>query len=258
MEIYPNDLNVVKGTKSNLVFLKEMETENTNDFVEINIKTPRATDDFKIFKVIVIGDSGVGKSSFIHRYVNGTYSEFRRTTIGLDFVEHMFQWDPLTSIRLHFWDIPGQERLRTQPKLFYRDARAILVMFDASRPATLTQARSWKQETDALCTLDGRQYRPPAILLANKIDLLCDRSEDFDTSVLNMVVKEEAFRCGFPISNLGNYNIAQVVKKLVGLLLDEEKILRATGLLSDNDDGVIIDLTDIYSESSKVKNKCVC
>jgi Ras-related protein Rab-32 len=265
-----------------------MESQGETDYVQISLQTPRdrkesvsddkiaAMDaairdsiaktprirsashekDFKLFKVLVIGDPGVGKSSFIKRYVHGLFSPQRITTIGLDFIEHTFQWDSDTEVKLHFWDVPGQQRLSNQTGMFYRDTRAILVVYDACDIASLTQARKWKREADKQCTLNGRGYRPPAILLANKIDLACERSEEFSTYALDLVVREEGFRCGFPISNLGNYNIAQTVRKLVELLLEEDKILRGSALLT-KDDEAVIDLAEVF-EPRHEKQKCEC
>jgi small GTP-binding protein len=267
--------------KSKRTFRKEMDSQG-GDYVEISLKTPRDAHasqfssppvmtkvgvsepksvlppkETKLFKVLVIGDPNVGKSSFIKRHVHGMFSSTRKPTVGLDFHECTFHWDVNTEVRLHFWDVPGQERLHSQTGIFYRDTRAMLVVYDADNNMTMSQARKWKQDADSKCTLNGHPYKPPAILLANKIDLVCTKSENFDTYALDILVREEGFRCGFPISALGNYNIAQAVRKLVELLLEEDKILRGTGLLNDPEDDTTIDLAEVFEPRTE-KKKCEC
>jgi len=58
-----------------------------------------------VYKILVVGDLGCGKTSFIHRYVNHTFSNTYRATIGVDFALKTLRWDTKTSIRLQLWDI---------------------------------------------------------------------------------------------------------------------------------------------------------
>lgn len=63
-----------------------------------------------VYKILVVGDLSCGKTSIIHRYVNDTFSNTYRATIGVDFALKTLKWDSKTSIRLQLWDIAGQER----------------------------------------------------------------------------------------------------------------------------------------------------
>jgi small GTP-binding protein len=243
-----------------------METveDSRGDFVPVSLVTPRGSAEtskpvtFRSFKVLVVGEPGVGKSSFIDRYVKNIFNPARKSTVGVDFIPYNFHWDATTEVSLHFWDIPGQQRLEDQQAMFYRDARACLVMYDCMKQCTLTAARKWKKGVDKHCMLNGHPYKPPCVLIANKIDLACDNSADFNTYGLDLVVKEEKFRCGFPISNLNSYNVPQVVRKLVEILLEEEKILSAAGFLTAEKDDAVIDLGVLAEEESKPTKKCTC
>lgn len=62
----------------------------------------------KLFKVLVIGDLGVGKSSIVMRYVNKCFDERYKGTIGVDFALKSIEWDAKTVVRLQFWDIAGE------------------------------------------------------------------------------------------------------------------------------------------------------
>src|SRR5690606_40006369 len=167
-----------------------METQGDKDECNevVPIHSPRVVlKKIHLFKVLVLGEPGVGKSSFVSKYVKDAFSPERRPTLSVDFQQHHFEWDSQTEVILHFWDVPGQQRLQDQMKLSFRTTRAVFVLYDVTQPRTLSKARDWKKAADKFCTLFDRPYRPPAILLGNKIDLLVPKSEDFDSSVMDMV-----------------------------------------------------------------------
>jgi small GTP-binding protein len=229
--------------------VKMKQSQGDTDFVEVSLTTPRDNKERKLylFKILVLGDPGVGKTSFIRRYISDTFSFDRRPTSGIDFNEYTFRWDENTDVKLHFWDVPGQQQMTDQTKLFFRDARGIIVVYDATRSASMTAARNWKRGADERCTIDNKSYQPPSILLANKIDVLVEKSEEYDDNTLQLVVKEEKFRAGFPISSYANYNIAQSVRKLVELLL--------AGLDSREDDP---DILKMFEDPIPIDKKCNC
>jgi Ras-related protein Rab-1A len=84
-----------------------------------------------LFKILMIGDSGVGKSAILHRYCDDIYSDNYISTIGVDFKVKTIKVDGLT-IKLQIWDTAGQERFRSITSSYYRGAQAILCVFDLS------------------------------------------------------------------------------------------------------------------------------
>eukprot|EP01012_Entosiphon_sulcatum_P033568 TRINITY_DN424_c0_g1_i2.p2 TRINITY_DN424_c0_g1~~TRINITY_DN424_c0_g1_i2.p2 ORF type:complete len:148 (-),score=35.14 TRINITY_DN424_c0_g1_i2:71-514(-) len=88
-----------------------------------------------IFKIIVIGNSGVGKTSLVHRFVDDNFSSEFQSTIGVDFKIHMMTVDGQV-VKLQLWDTAGQERFQGITKSFYRGANGILVCFDVSSRAS--------------------------------------------------------------------------------------------------------------------------
>jgi len=81
---------------------------------------------YLMLKLVLIGDAGVGKSSVIMRFIDQTFLDHKRETIGVDFSVKNLKVDG-KSIKLHIWDTAGQERFRSMVSSFYRDAHGVIV-----------------------------------------------------------------------------------------------------------------------------------
>jgi len=124
----------------------------------------------EVVKIIVIGDSMVGKTSFIHRYVNNTYRGEYKSTIGVDFALKMVRWNDSSMLKLQLWDIAGQERFTFMTRAYYKEARGCLLMFDVTNSASFHKVIKWKSDLDAKAKLtDGSNI--PCLLVANKCDV---------------------------------------------------------------------------------------
>ncbi|KAK0139487.1 Ras-related protein Rab-38 [Merluccius polli] len=169
-----------------------------------------------LFKILVIGDLGVGKTSIIKRYVHQVFSQHYRATIGVDFALKVLQWDNNTVIRLQLWDIAGQERYGNMTRVYYREAVGALVVFDVGRWSTFDAVLTWKDDLDSKVTLS--QGRPvPAVLLANKSDQVAVQNPKLDS-----FCKENAFVAWFETSAKENRNIEEAVRCLVDHILANE------------------------------------
>ncbi|KAL5013273.1 hypothetical protein ScPMuIL_007543 [Solemya velum] len=123
-----------------------------------------------LFKVIIIGDPTVGKTSFVQRYVNDGFRRDYKMTIGVDFALKVIRWSDNHSIKLQLWDIAGQERFTSMTRVYYKDAHACIIMFDLTQRNTFRNAVNWKKDLDSKCTLSNG-CPVPCLLLANKCDL---------------------------------------------------------------------------------------
>ncbi|XP_018559236.1 ras-related protein Rab-32 [Lates calcarifer] len=179
----------------------------------------------KLFKVLFIGDLGVGKSSIIMRYVNKCFDETYKASIGVDFALKTLEWDAQTIVRLQLWDIAGQERFKKMSRVYYKEAMGAVVVFDITNSSTLGAASEWKQDLDSKVCLDsGRPI--PAVLLANKCDLT-GRDEDLVSS-LNSFCKDNRFLGWFETSAKDNVNIDEA-----GAFLVKQMMLCDTGLSNE-------------------------
>ncbi|ETE71688.1 Ras-related protein Rab-7L1 [Ophiophagus hannah] len=123
-----------------------------------------------MFKVLIIGDATVGKTSLVQRYANDSFNKHYKSTVGVDFALKVVQWSESETVRLQLWDIAGQERFTSMTRLYYKEAAACVIMFDVTNFSTFTNCQKWKQDLDSKVKLqDGSPV--PCLLLANKSDL---------------------------------------------------------------------------------------
>mmetsp|Transcript_19046 Transcript_19046/g.30320 ORF Transcript_19046/g.30320 Transcript_19046/m.30320 type:complete len:107 (+) Transcript_19046:56-376(+) len=95
-----------------------------------------------IFKTIIVGDSGVGKTCLLERFVDDRFLVDFATTIGVDFKLYVMQTQGKT-IKLQIWDTAGQERFRGITNSFYRGANGILLCFDVTSARSFEHLESW-------------------------------------------------------------------------------------------------------------------
>lgn len=122
-------------------------------------------DDYEVFKVIVIGEAGTGKTSIIKRYCENVYSDNYKSTIGVDFgVKKIYYYGQKFLMQL--WDIGGQERFACMTRIFYKNAIAVLVVFDLANPQTFDKCKLWVDDV-------YKNLNEPYLLylLANKSDI---------------------------------------------------------------------------------------
>jgi small GTP-binding protein len=127
----------------------------------------------KILKILIVGYMATGKTSLIRQYVGHTFSEFYKTTIGVDFAHKDLKWDDHTSLTLQLWDIGGQERYGKVTHIYFQEAIAAFVVFDVSRISTLEMALEWKKDIDEK-VFTSEEKPIPCLLIGNKIDLFPD------------------------------------------------------------------------------------
>lgn len=122
----------------------------------------------KMFKVIIIGDPSVGKTSFIRRYVQNAFRTDYKATVGVDFALKIIHWPDGQTIKLQMWDIAGQERFTWMTRVYYKEAQGCIIIFDLTNRKSFENAVRWKKDVDSKCTLeDGAPV--PCMLLANKV-----------------------------------------------------------------------------------------
>ena len=156
-----------------------------------------------LFKVVLIGDSGVGKSNLLSRFTRDEFNLESKSTIGVEFATKSIQVDGKT-IKAQIWDTAGQERYRAITSAYYRGAVGALLVYDISKQSTFENVDRWLKELK-----DHAESNIVIMLVGNKSDLRHKRAvstEDamafaernnlafIETSALDSTGVNEAFR----------------------------------------------------------------
>ncbi len=128
----------------------------------------------KLLKVIVLGDSGVGKTSLMSRFVNNSFSKSYKATVGADFATREVKVGQ-TRCTLQIWDTAGQERFQSLGLKFYRGADACILVYDITNPRSFDKLTYWCDEFKMqACTDDPETF--PFVIVGNKTDRAADRA----------------------------------------------------------------------------------
>ncbi|CAM1313858.1 RAB29 (predicted) [Pycnogonum litorale] len=197
----------------------------------------------KLFKVIIIGDPTVGKTSFVQRYINDTFRRDYKGTVGVDFALKILKWSERETVKLQLWDIAGQERFTWMTRVYYKDAQGCVIMFDLTNRNSFLNSLKWKKDVDSKCQLeDGSPI--PCILLANKCDL---GSGQVDQADIENLYKEHNFIGWTEISVKDGLMINDSMKFLVDVMMNSSE---AGGKLHKEGGGLILNEKESTSKCS--------
>ncbi|KAF3337324.1 ras-related protein RABD1-like isoform X2 [Carex littledalei] len=129
-----------------------------------------------LFKLLLIGDSSVGKSCLLLRFADDSYVDSYISTIGVDFKIRTIDLDGKT-VKLQIWDTAGQERFRTITSSYYRGAHGIIIVYDVTEMESYNNVKQWLSEidryaSDSVCKL----------LVGNKCDLVDNKVVQTETA----------------------------------------------------------------------------
>jgi len=174
-----------------------------------------------LYKVLVVGDIGTGKTSIIKRYVHNIFSQHYKSTIGVDFALKVINWDANAIVRLQLWDIAGQERFGNMTRVYYKEAVGAIVVFDVTRSGTFDAVQKWKNDIDCKVTLPPEDTAIPVVLIGNKIDLAKDAFQKTPAQ-MEKYCEENGFCGWFETSAKDNLNVDKAFRFLVGKILENE------------------------------------
>jgi small GTP-binding protein len=123
-----------------------------------------------IYKVVLIGDSGVGKSNLLSRYTKNEFTQNTKTTVGVEFGTKKFVIDN-SKIKAQIWDTAGQERYKSITSCYYKGAKGAIVVYDITKKESFVNVDKWLQEFKKNADSDACY-----ILVGNKCDLINDRA----------------------------------------------------------------------------------
>ena len=171
-----------------------------------------ATQPDYVFKILVVGNSYVGKSSFLMRLCTNAFSTRYSSTIGVDFYSKALRMEDKI-ISLQLWDTAGQERFQSVTKAYYRGAHGVVMMYDISQEESFIAVKSWINSIQ-----DNMDEMPAAMLLVgNKVDL--DETNEREVSTETGETFAKMYNAGFmETSAKTGFNVGNSLLMLVGTI----------------------------------------
>merc|ERR1712060_259249 len=181
-----------------------------------------------VFKLVLIGDSGVGKSCLLLRFADDSYTESYISTIGVDFKIRTIQLDGKT-IKLQIWDTAGQERFRTITSSYYRGAHGIIVVYDTTDSDTFEHVKTWLHEIDRYASENVNK-----LLVGNKSDLTSKRQVETEAA------KEFAGSVSIPFLETSAKNATNVEDAFMTMAGEIKKRMASTPSTSEGNKKITV------------------
>ena len=155
--------DATKGKKGKVRLMLSFTPQTQRSAMAATTATPTGTVSSR--KLVLLGESAVGKSSLALRFCRNVFDDYRESTIGAAFLTQTLQLGPNT-LKYELWDTAGQERYKSLAPMYYRNAHAAVVVYDLTSQASLLKAKAWIAEL-------ARQADPGIVicLAGNKLDL---------------------------------------------------------------------------------------
>ncbi|KAK9050746.1 hypothetical protein SSX86_030285 [Deinandra increscens subsp. villosa] len=188
-----------------------------------------SNDDY-LFKIVLLGDSGVGKSNLLARFARNEFYSNSKSTIGVEFQTQKLEVNG-REIKAQIWDTAGQERFRAVTSAYYRGAVGALVVYDVSRRQTFDSVGRWLNELHTHCDMNVI-----TILVGNKSDLK-DAREVSTTDGKSLAESRSLFFIETSALDSSNVNAAfqTIVKEIYNIL--SKKVIQSQELKKDSSIG---------------------
>jgi small GTP-binding protein len=119
-----------------------------------------------IFKIVLLGDSNVGKSNILSKYLHNEFNQDSKSTVGVEFGSKTFEIDEKTTIKAQIWDTAGQERYRSITNSYYKGAKGAFIVYDITKKSSFENVDSWLNDLKL-----NNNENINIILIGNKSDL---------------------------------------------------------------------------------------
>ncbi|KAK3028905.1 hypothetical protein RJ639_039914, partial [Escallonia herrerae] len=175
-----------------------------------------------LFKLLLIGDSGVGKSCLLLRFADDSYVESYISTIGVDFKIRTVEQDGKT-IKLQIWDTAGQERFRTITSSYYRGAHGIIIVYDVTDQESFNNVKQWLSEIDRYAGDNVNK-----LLVGNKSDMTANKVVSYETA------KAFADEIGIPFLETSAKNASNVEEAFMTMAAEIKKRMTSQPAMNAN------------------------
>ena len=218
---------------------------SNEDITIEEVVSPEAKEDFKL-KIVVVGDSGVGKTNLIKRFISNEFSENFKATIGVEFMSKAYRINKHL-FKVEIWDTAGQERYKSITAVYYKGAKGALIVYDTTDKSTFDDIDKWMLEIKDKTSKDIK-----LMIIGNKIDLKDERE------VKNEEAMKKAESLGIPLMEASALDSTNVKEAFYDLLKEiykdiKENLNNPENKYQNEKKGIDLN-TNINSE--KKKSKC--
>ena len=207
---------------------------SSNDIKIEEITDGNVKDDFKL-KIVVVGDSGVGKTNLIRRFIQDDFQSNSKATVGVEFFSKSFKIND-NVFKIEIWDTAGQERYKSITAAYYKGAKGGLVVYDVTSKTSFDNVDNWASEIKEKASTDMR-----TMMIGNKIDLKDERQVSTEEAL------EKAKLLELPLmeaSALDSTNVKQAFYDLLKEMYKEvKKTIEVVEQAEKQNEGVQLDIT---------------
>jgi Ras-related protein Rab-7A len=198
----------------------------------------------ELYKIIVLGDAGVGKTAILNRYVNDRFTQNYRTTVGADFMSKELEIDN-RAITLQIWDTAGQERFQSLGGAFYRGSDCCILTYDVTSVDSLQNLDTWRNSF--ISSANPKEPETfPFVVIANKIDAEAERKVSRQEGEEWAKTNNYMF---FEVSAKDGTNIVEAFLEVAKLVISKD----------EQEEIYVVNTVKIKnSEAKKAKGDCPC
>jgi len=210
----PKDEKNVKSKSSQFTEYNDLAYKDNNSTAEKS-KMTRSQSYNDRFKIILVGDTGVGKTAIVNRFINGNFKKEHNCTIGVEYFVKTLHLG-INLVNLLVWDTCGQERFRTITRQYYRDVAGCMLIFDLSKKKSFDHLKNWLKDI-----LDNGIAISTVLLVGNKFDLIEMREvskEDIDEFVSTNKIKY------IEVSAKTGININKSFEEIAKMIIDNKEL----------------------------------
>ncbi|XP_044041491.1 EF-hand calcium-binding domain-containing protein 4B isoform X3 [Siniperca chuatsi] len=176
----------------------------------------------RLFKVVLVGNSSVGKTSLLRSFCEGRFHPSTTATVGIDYSVKTLTLDNM-QVAMQLWDTAGQERYRSITKQFFRKADGVVVMYDVTVEESFKAVQPWLTNVQ-----DAAGEGIPVLLLGNKMDMDGDREVSFKEAEQLAYENKVMF---FEVSAYTAKNVTESLTHLARVLMEQEDRVRDTTVI---------------------------
>jgi Ras-related protein Rab-7L1 len=177
-------------------------------------------------KIIIVGNAGTGKTSFVNKWTKNVFNENYKATIVSEFGYKIFEYQG-KAYRIQVWDLAGQDKNTTMTKVFCKDSHGVVILSDITNSSSLDATVTWKKAIDDSVTFFDKSPLP-MMLVQNKIDLV-DPSEHSNNDLLDFS-KRNGFVYAYQTSVRSNINVFESMNQFLSYLIDKTESMHSKNI----------------------------